>query len=360
MMEIRRFNPKERVSEELVQAFAELPGRMYAEDPNWVPIPAEHTRALLAADNPFFRYGELEAFVAVDEDRVVGRCAAMINPRLRRDEQQIGLVGFFESDDRDDAAEALLGAAASWLKERGVARAWGPMNFSMWHGYRLMTRGFDKTPFFGEPYNPSYYPAHFERFGFQPMSRYYSWDLDENHIQEFWDKASPFLPALQAANKGYRIEPIRLDRYDEEVVRIHGVLNESFTNVLEYSSIEADELRSIFDGYDEFMIPELAQLVISPEDEPVGYLATYPDIAPKLRAARGGAAEVERLVLHTMALKKAHRRRQVIETFAIPMLKAMLDQGFTKLIGALAREGRTIYHNVAEPTREYTLYAMDL
>jgi GNAT superfamily N-acetyltransferase len=360
-MDIRRFNSRES-SEELAQAFAELPDRLYADDPNWVPIPADSTRKLLSADNPFFRYGELEAFVAIEGDRVVGRCAAMINPRLKRDDQQVGLVGFFELEDREEIAKALLDEAVAWLKARGAARVWGPMNFSMWHGYRLMTRGFDKTPFFGEPYNPPHYPQHLERFGFQPMSRYYSWDLDEGHIKEFWDKASPFLPALQAANKGYRIEPIRLDRYDEEVVRIHGVLNESFTNVLEYSSIEADELRSIFDGYDAFMIPELAQLVISPDGEEVGYLATYPDIAPKLRAARNpsGPAEVERLVLHTMALKKAHRRRQVIETFAIPMLKAMLDQGFTKLIGALAREGRTIYHNVAEPTREYTLYAMDL
>ena len=359
-MDIRRVFSGETPSDELEQAFAELPQRLYADDRRWIPVPAEHTRRLLSSDNPFFRYGELEAFLALDGDRPVGRCAAMINPRLQRDGETIGLVGFFEAEDRDEISEALLREACSWLRERGRRRIWGPMNFSMWHGYRLMTRGFDQSPFFGEPYNPPHYPRHFERFGFTPLARYYSWDLGEEHIREFWEKASPFLPALEAANKGYRIEPIRLDRYDEEVVRIHGVLSESFSNVLEYSPIDADEMLAIFEGYDEFMIPELARIVISPEGEDVGYLATYPDIAPLLRArADGGDAEVDRLVLHTMALTKPHRRKQVIETFAIPMLKEMLDKGFFKLMGALAREGRTIYHNVAEPTREYTLYSLE-
>ena len=348
----------------LIEPFAELPHRLYEEDPNWVPPPPGAVQRLLGADNPFFNYGALEAFVAWDGDRPVGRVAAIDNPRLEREGEPVGLIGFFEAENRYEITEALLTRAIDWLARRGRRRIWGPMNFSMWHSYRMMTRGFDATPFFGEPYNPPHYPEHFERFGFSPIARYYSWDLGESAMRGILDKARPFLPALEAANEGYRIEPLNVDRFQDEVVRIHGVLNESFATAFEYSPITARELQFIFDGYERFMIPELAQIVVSPEDEPVGYLATYPDVAPMLRAARegGGAASTspDRVILHTMVLKKAHRRRYLIERFLVPMAETIMNEfGYRQAVGALAREGPTIYDSTGDPSRAYALYGFD-
>lgn len=339
---------------ELVTTFAEIPHRLYRGDPHWIPPPAGQTEAALDRErNPFFRYGELEGFVAFRGEEPAGRCAAILNPRLERDGERVGLVGYFESEERYEVAEALLEAALAWLRARGAARAWGPMNFSMWHQYRLMTSGFDREPFLGEPYNPPYYPDYFERFGFEPLATYRSWDLDAAVLGQMLGRLEPFVPAMEQANPGYRSEPLRVDRFREEVARLHGVLSESFATVVEYSPIDEDELHFIFTGYDRFMVPELARIIIDPEDRPVGYIATYPDVAPQ---ARGEDRGPDRVVLHTMALAPGHRRRKLIEQFCVPIGRAMLEGGYARAVGALAREGPTIYDAAGEPTRSYALY----
>jgi hypothetical protein len=236
------------------------------------------------------------------------------------------------------------------------------MNFSMWHSHRFMIRGFEQQPFFGEPYNPPHYPAHFERFGFLPLIRYHSWDLDAEQLRACAERYLSLAARFPEVHEDYESEPLRLDRFGDEVVRVHEVLNESFRGSLGYSSIDVDEFQGVIDGYETFMIPELTAVITGPDGEAVGYLDTYPDISPKLRAARRGAAgspESERVILHTVALKKSHRRKRLVETFVGPVLQASVDRGFPRAIGALTREGPTIFDTVATATREYCLYSYD-
>ena len=63
-----------------IKAFVELPYRLYAGDPNWVPPLKDEVYGLLTpGKNPWFEHGEAQLFLAERGGRVVGRISAHID-----------------------------------------------------------------------------------------------------------------------------------------------------------------------------------------------------------------------------------------------------------------------------------------
>lgn len=347
--------------------FIELPYRLHAGDPGWIPPLREETRRLLGPANPFLQAGDLRCFLVRDGDRPVARAAATVNRRHRHEGRQVGAIGFFESERSYEAAELVLSAACRWLRAQGAETIWGPMNFGIFHAYRFMTRGFETTPFFGEPRNPSYYPEMFTRFGFRPLGRYYSWDLSSTHLAMI-GLGARMMADPRLLEEGYRVDRLRTgEGFEEDLRRIHALLAEGFRENLGGYEIPFEEFAALFAGLRPFLVEDLVVIGVAPSGEDVGLGFVLPDLAPLFRAADGHAARVaeaapgvrlDRVVLHTIAVRKPYRKKRIVETFLGPVVEKMLAAGFTSGVGALAKEGPTIYDKVGPPTREYTLYEL--
>jgi hypothetical protein len=63
-----------------IKEFIDLPYRLYANDPNWVPPLRDEVIGLITpGKNPWFEHGEAQLFVARRAGRVVGRISAHTN-----------------------------------------------------------------------------------------------------------------------------------------------------------------------------------------------------------------------------------------------------------------------------------------
>ena len=61
-------------------AFVDLPFRLYAKDPNWVPPLKDEVYGLITpGKNPWFEHGEAQLFLAERGGQVVGRITAHID-----------------------------------------------------------------------------------------------------------------------------------------------------------------------------------------------------------------------------------------------------------------------------------------
>ena len=144
-MFITRFKHDQALSRE----FVDLEYRLYRNDPHWVPPLRRGRLREVGADNPLFQRPGHDRihFLVHDGHHAVGRLVAAVSPDLRdEDGTPVGTVGMFECDESPAAASALLGAGVEWLREKhGIRRVWGPMNYDIWHGYRLMVRGFERA-----------------------------------------------------------------------------------------------------------------------------------------------------------------------------------------------------------------------
>lgn len=370
MVDVKAFTNED----EPFEAFLELPARVYADDPKWIPPLRAEVARQTDPERAIVDGHHARNFVAHRGEPAVARCSAIINPELRLDGHVVGQVGFFEALDDGEAVTALLDEATGWLKEQGIHTVWGPMNYSIWHAYRLMTRGFETEPFLGEPYNPPYYPTLFEAYGFAPHARWYSWDLALPHLKGM-QMASEQLKGPYLDEGGYRYEPFRMDDkgFAEDMERAHTVLSDAFSPNLGFTPLPFAEFAAIFGGMRAFLVPELSPFAVDPEGATIGVGYLFPDVGYAFRQIEGDAGRLgeletilketppSRLVFHTMASLKSARRKGLVEAYLNRLLGELFQHGgFTSGVGALAKEGPTIYHKTGEPSREYTLYAKSL
>ncbi len=151
-----------------LKRFINLPYRLHARDPVWVPPLRRDVELLLSRSrNPFFEHAEAEYFLAERNGEVVGRVAAISN-RLHNETHgdRVGFFGFFESIDDQATANVLIETAAAWCRERSHDVLRGPASFSVNDECGLLVQGFECSPTLMMPHNPRYYVDLIERAGF--------------------------------------------------------------------------------------------------------------------------------------------------------------------------------------------------
>lgn len=122
--------------------------------------------------NKAFRFGTVTRWILKDEEgNLTGRIAAFVNKKYknRGDEMPVGGIGFFDCINDQNAADMLFDVAKHWLMQKGMEAMDGPINFGerdRWWG--LVVEGFQE-PLYGMNYNPPYYQALFENYGFRPF-----------------------------------------------------------------------------------------------------------------------------------------------------------------------------------------------
>ena len=146
-------------------------------DPSWIPpLSMELKERLKPSKNPFFRHAEATLFTAWKNGKLVGRCSAQIDrEHLSRHQDDAGFFGFFDSIDDEQVASALLDAAASWLRNRGMKRMRGPFSLSINEEAGLLVDGFEHPNVLMMPHSRSWQGALAEAWGLEKAQDLYAW-----------------------------------------------------------------------------------------------------------------------------------------------------------------------------------------
>jgi hypothetical protein len=203
--------------------FIRLPWKIYRRDPNWVPPLISEQRAFLdRGKNPFFEHAEVRFLLASDAaGRIRGRIAAIVNHRhVELHREKAGFFGLFECEDDPGVAAALFGAAADFLRSRGMTVMRGPENMSINDDIGLLIEGFDSPPAIMMPFNRPYYPALVESCGFRKSMDLYAYygDTREQQIPE------RVVRGIELCQRRYKfhVRSIDVRRFDEESTRSTG------------------------------------------------------------------------------------------------------------------------------------------
>ncbi|AFZ32970.1 hypothetical protein Glo7428_4531 [Gloeocapsa sp. PCC 7428] len=271
------------------ELFLNLPAKIYADNPHWIPPIRSSIAKEFTSDYPFSQYGKLQQFVALSQDvdnpQPLGRIVAAVNQRLiEREGENIGLFGYFECVPDFDVAQALLTSASEWLRVQGMTRIRGPIDLSTHNRCFFLVDGFDSPPLVMMPYNPPYYPEFIERDGWQKAKDAYAYDfpLDKPLPKEF-EKAHRI-----ACKSGVNFRPIRTkgEGFEKDAIAIYHLFNRAFAH--SWSSTprseaefleEAKELQSIVDP-DVFPIAEY-------NGEMIGFFMGLPDYNIPLKHVNG-------------------------------------------------------------------------
>jgi len=105
-------------SKKYLAAFIDFPHDLYKDDPNYVPELFIAQRDLLTT-HPFHKHNTLQAFLAYDGDKIVGRIAAILNNAHNEfNKVSDGFWGFFDCINDQETADLLFRKACIFYKDR--------------------------------------------------------------------------------------------------------------------------------------------------------------------------------------------------------------------------------------------------
>lgn len=167
-----------------LDAFIRLPWRLYRGNPNWVPPLLRLQRELFSPkQNAFYKHAEVQFFLARRRDEIVGRISAHIDGEYNRyHSERTGSFGFFECENDPATASALLSAAEEWVREQGMDRIRGPLNFSTNGELGFLLEGFDSPPSLMMPYTHPYYLDLLDECGYAKAQDLFAWRWDSQTV----------------------------------------------------------------------------------------------------------------------------------------------------------------------------------
>jgi hypothetical protein len=262
--------------------FRDLPARLHGGDPAFIPMLDAAFAAVMSKKNPFWRHAEAREWLAFRDGRPVGRIGACVDEDLLRRAPGCGVVGFLDALDDPDAAQALFGAAEAWLRERGCARARGPLNYSIHDTAGTLVEGFDGPPTVDTTWNPPHIPRLWDAAGYRGAQDLLglAGELEVGGPE----RARRF--GERAKRHGAVVRPLDLRRFAEEVERVREIYNAAWDENWGHVPIgreeflhKAKDLRAVVD-------PDLIRIA-EMDGRPVAFLLGLPDLNVAVKASGG-------------------------------------------------------------------------
>jgi hypothetical protein len=271
------------------QAFVDLPFRLYAGDPNWVPpLKSDVMATITPGKNPWFEHGEAQLFLAERDGHVVGRISAHLDYlALAQPPEQgmgpgVGNWGFFEAEDAE-VAKALIETAEGWLRDKKMVRALGPLSLSIWEEPGLLVQGHDHPPTVLMGHHNPAYGAWIQAAGYAGVKDLYTYQIPID---------VPFPPLVQRIvasgerNERIVIRKVNKANFDAEAAIILSILNDAWSGNWGFVPITDAEVAHTGKQLKPIVFNDLI-CIAEVDGEPVAFMMTWPDINEKIGSFGG-------------------------------------------------------------------------
>lgn len=266
--------------------FINFPYRLYENYPLWVPPLKKDERELLdVTHHPFWKTAEARLFLALRDQQVVGRIAAIIDHKYNDYVgERCGAFGFFECLDDQEASLALFSSVYSWLKARGLDYLRGPVNPSTNYTCGLLIDGFSEAPALLMPYNPPYYARLLEAANFHKEEDLFAYRIFKTELQKSPQVAELMAKAIQPTH--FSCRPADKTNMAKDVQTMLNLYRESWAQNWYFSPLSQGEEKALVRELISIVDPEFFVLFFQ-EDKPAAGMVALPDFTPLLKALKG-------------------------------------------------------------------------
>jgi len=266
-----------------IDAFHELPFRLYESFPHWVPPFRFEIENIFDPDtNDFFKNGECERYLVIDGDRTVARFAVMNIPE--RDnvlEPVMGGIGFLEMENDKTLAQKIINFAKEWHRKRGYNAMRGPINFGENDRYwGLLVKNFEEPPIYGMFYHPPYYKALLETTGAKKLDDHWSY-------KRRFDKPLPERMVKitnRIENKPeVELRAIDMNNIYRDAEYIRSIYNDAWSDQdilereTEFTELTEETVKQMVKKLKPVMIPD-SVLMAFVNGEPASFVLSVPDL----------------------------------------------------------------------------------
>ncbi len=312
--------------------FIDLPFRLYADDPNWVPpLKSEALGLITPEKNGWFSHAKAQLFLAEEDGRVVGRISAHIDTlALTMPPEQgfgpgVGQWGLMEAE-RQDVFQALLARAEDWLREQGMTRALGPISMSIWEEPGLLIDGYDHPPTIMMGHAKREYRGWIEWAQYRPVKRLMTYEVDVT---------KQFPPIVQriikSGEKNPRISVRNVDKtkFEEEAAIILSILNDAWRDNWGFVPLTPPEIKDVGVKLKPIVFNDLIRIA-ELDGKPVAFMITLPDLNEAIKPLNGS------LLPFGWAKLLWWLRKPKVRTVRVPLMGVVKELQASRMASQLA------------------------
>jgi len=313
------------------KAFLDVARILYKSDPVWVcPLDNDIEAVFDPAKNNFHRHGKITRWILRDDqNNLIGRIAAFVNEeKAYKNEQPTGGCGFFECINDQKAAFLLFDTAKQWLQQQGMQAMDGPINFGendkFWG---LLVEGFTH-PSYGMNYNPPYYQAFFDNYGFKSLYQQIT-----NHLEvykpfpERFDKIANWV----AQKPGYDFKHLETNKIEKYAADFMEIYNDAWKDFENFVPINKATIMESFKQMKAIMDERLIWFAYV-NGEPASFVIILPDANQMIKPLNGKLDLIGKLRFLYNKWKGVSRMRAIVMGTKEKYQKHGLESGiFIKL-----------------------------
>ncbi len=271
------------------KAFVDLPYRLNAGDPHWVPpLKSEALGLITPEKNGWFSHAKAQLYLAEAGGRITGRISAHIDTLALEMPAEGGFgpgTGFWGHLDAEDAetAHALIAAAEEWLRGQGMTRALGPVSMSIWEEPGLLIKGHDHDPVVMMGHHAPHYQGWVEAAGYAPTKQLLTYELD---ISKDFPPIVQRIVAAGEKNARIRIRQVDKSRFAEEAAIVLAILNDAWSDNWGFVPLTQPEIDDVATKLKPIVFNDLIRIA-ELDGEPVAFMITLPDLNEAIKPLRG-------------------------------------------------------------------------
>jgi hypothetical protein len=288
----------------LSRKFIQVNALIHKNDTNYIrPLDKDINDVFNPSKNKAFRHGYCIRWILTDEKgALIGRIAAFVNDnyKTKGDTMKYGGCGFFDCINNQEAANMLLNAAKNWLQYNGCLGMDGPINFGerdKWWG--LVVKGFQQ-PLYNMNYNPEYYVALFENFGFK---KFFNQICFGRNLRT--QLSSKFIERHKNVENegGYAVRCIAKKELDKYAADFTTIYNKAWSGHGGMKQLHLNTVKKMFATMKPIMDERIIYFAYKNE-EPIAFFVNLPDLNQYFKNFNGKLGLLQKLQLLWMAKQR--------------------------------------------------------
>lgn len=280
---------KKVTSDDDFKDFVKFPNRLYKDSKYWVsPIINEELEMMNKEKNPVFNNAEAEFFIAIKNNKIVGRIAAIVN-WIEIEEQKKSKVrfGWYDVIDDLEVSKKLIDEVIKFGKKRNLSFIEGPVGFSNMDKAGLLTHGFEELNTMITWYHNSYQKDHLEKIGMKKQAEWVEYKIQIFSEKEAPEKVKKFSNLIM---KRYHLRPLNFKKTKEilpYIDEMFDLLNKTYNNLQTFVPIQKYQIDHYKERYLRYIHPDFIKSVVDKNGKLIAFAITMPSFSRALKKMNG-------------------------------------------------------------------------
>lgn len=255
------------------------------------------------------------ALAVEEKGKYLARVLFTVAPSKQLELARCGFFSHFESVNDRACSDMLLAEMCRLLKEDGVTYVEGTyFPYDQDNRRGILVEGYEDEPMILTSYNPPYYAALLEGFGFHK-------DFDTVSYRLAYDRydisrIEPLVEKVLERNRLY-VAPVDFSHLDREIDDVHAVIEAATNDIIFQDAPTREDIARIVTGWKSFLWEDFIHICRRREDDkPVGFVMSVPNYYTVFRGMKGKTNPIA--LIKALYYKRRIRTVRAILQYVIP------------------------------------------